>query len=279
MSVEIDGTLYPALLVVDSPRGPRYLDLTPREGTLLADRINAKKDAALKLTPELQRAAWLDPQLFLKPVYNHEASTHSPFLPLFPTVFDFNSPYSQALINSSLSYIHKGESALVLGSGAGVDALMVAHHTGSAVDAVDINPIAVANTQATALMGKKENQIHAWQSDLFSETPKRYDTIIFNAPLAYTPEIYARYGRSPDDFRRERPQLVADPNTYDPDAALLKRLLAEAPRHLRPGGRLYLMTHADLSQILPDNLVSQTIHRFKPGVVEHAIHEIRVKQP
>jgi methylase of polypeptide subunit release factors len=144
----------------------------------------------------------------------------------------------------------------VLGAGAGLEAACIALNYEILTDATDINPVAVANTMATARRLGVEHLIRAWVSDGFKDIEGKYDAIIFEAPLA----------------TREIAQNNA--NLYDGEGKLLRAVLADLPRHLNPSGRMYLMSHPDLSPyISAGTLCSKSRRRFK-AKSSVAIHEI-----
>ena len=78
-----------------------------------------------------------------------------------------------------LRSVRCGKRCLEIGCGTGIISIYCAQ-SGSMVDAVDINPLAVKCTSENA----KRNDVHimAKQSDLFSNITGEYDTIVFNPP-------------------------------------------------------------------------------------------------
>ena len=73
-----------------------------------------------------------------------------PEIPLFPSVYSYNNPYVENLMEVSLPDLKAGDRVLVLGTGAGLEAACIALKYEICVDATDINPIATANTVAAA---------------------------------------------------------------------------------------------------------------------------------
>ena len=149
----------------------------------------------------------------------------------------------------------------MLGTGAGLEAACSALKYEVGVDATDINPIAIANTVATARRVGVQRLIHAWVSDGFSDVPERYDAILFQAPLA-TDEA--------------RPK---DLNRYDFGGKLLREILAALPSHLNPEGRMYLMSCPDLSPYFPANGLRSRVRRYFEAKSKVAIHEIWLEKP
>ena len=181
-------------------------------------------------------------------------------IPLFPTVYPYNNPYVENLLQVALPDLADREEVLVLGTGSGLEAACVALRHQVRVDAIDINPIAVANTLATARRVGVDHLVRAWVSDGFNRVPGKYDAILFSAPLA---------------IEEACPQ---DRNRYDFNGTLLRAVLAALPEHLNPAGRLYLMSRPDLSPFLASNgLRSRVRISFAPNRPV-AIHEIRLKK-
>ncbi|MFH0784924.1 MAG: methyltransferase [Pseudomonadota bacterium] len=180
-------------------------------------------------------------------------------IPLFPSVFYYNNLYDQNLLEAVLSELKECRDILVLGSGAGLEAVCVALKYGVHVDATDINPVAIANTVAACRRTGTDHLVHAWVSDGWSEVKGTYDAILFEAPLA-TNEMQ-----------------LHDPNRYDSGGRLLREVLLALPSHLKTGGRMYLMSRPDLTPYLPSGLRWKVL-RFFAAENNLAIHEIRVEQ-
>jgi hypothetical protein len=107
-------------------------------------------------------------------------------IPLFPSVFYYNNLYDENLLEAVLFELEECRDILVLGTGAGLEAVCVALKYGVHVDATDINPVAVANTIAACRRTGTDHLIHAWVSDGLTEVQGTYDAILFEAPLATT---------------------------------------------------------------------------------------------
>ena len=182
-----------------------------------------------------------------------------PEIPLFPGVYSYNNPYVENILEIGLFEIEFARTALVLGTGAGLDAVCIALQHGIPVDATDINPVAVTNTMVAARRCGVDNLIRAWVSDGFGSSNKKYDAIFFVAPLA-TDEAES-----------------SDINRYDYNGRLLKSVLRALPAHLNPEGRMYLMSKPDLSPYFPANgLGSKSLRHFtaKSSVAIHKIWKI-----
>jgi SAM-dependent methyltransferase len=183
-------------------------------------------------------------------------------LPIFPTVYPFENPYVMALLKNALPRMAKTGRVLVLGSGTGFDAAVIAARLNVPVDALDINALAVANTRALAVATKTDHLVQSWVSDLFSEVKGKYQTIVFNGPLP------VEAARGPE----------VDANREDLGGVLLRRLFAELPEHLETNGNLFLMSHRKLNGV-PSSLIDQLIgmvpdqgHPIKLG-----IHQIQIR--
>jgi len=138
-----------------------------------------------------------------------------------------------------------GLTALDLGTGSGALAISLAlARPGARVTAVDLSPdaLAVARLNAEALGATVE----LLQGDLFASVPPelRFDVVVSNPP-------YVPSGELPGLSRevRREPALALDGG---PDGlAVLRRIAAEAPRWLSPGGLLVLEMHERHLEPLP----------------------------
>jgi hypothetical protein len=179
-----------------------------------------------------------------------------PDIPLFPTVYYYNNPYDENLLEAALPDMDGCGESLMLGCGAGLEAICVALKYGVLVDAVDINPIAVANTMAACRRTGTDQLVHAWVSNGWQKVEKSYDAILFEAPLA-----------------TNEPQ-VTDPNRYDFGGKLLKEILSGLPAHLNSGGRMYLMSCPDLTPYIPANGLKWKALRYFEAKSQVAIHKV-----
>jgi hypothetical protein len=177
-------------------------------------------------------------------------------IPLFPSVFYYNNLYDQNLLEAVLFELEECKDILVLGTGAGLEAVCVALKYGIHVDATDINPVAIANTIAACRRTGTDHLVEAWVSDGLTKVQKTYDAILFEAPLA-TNETQ-----------------LNDPNRYDLGGNLLKEVLHALPSHLKTGGRMYLMSRPDLTPYLPTDGLQWKVLRYFAAENSLAIHEI-----
>ena len=177
-------------------------------------------------------------------------------IPCFPGVYFYNNPYEENLLDVALPELNGHRDILVLGCGAGLEPLCVALQYGVPVDATDINPCAVANTRVAARRVGVSNLVTAWVSDGFGAVRKKYDAILFEAPLAI-----------------DMPEVV-DLNRYDTGGKILKSVLAALPGFLNPGGRMFLMSRPDLAPYIPLNGVQWRMRRSFIAKSSVAIHEV-----
>ncbi len=130
--------------------------------------------------------------------------------------------------------------ALDLGTGTGYIGLYLAQR-GWDVDAVDISQRALDLARRNAELNHLAMQVYA--SDLLSQVKGKYDVITFNPPLRPTENEATRIfsslvRRSPAVSRWLMKTLGG---RFEPDRhAFLARVLADARRHLTPGGSLLI---------------------------------------
>jgi release factor glutamine methyltransferase len=118
-----------------------------------------------------------------------------------------------------------GERVLELGAGLGLAAVLAAR-AGASVVATDIVPEAVAAIAANAALNAVS--VDARLGDCYAPVAgERFDLVASNAPQMPTPPA------------RERGDAAAAADNGGRDGwAILDRVIAGAPAHLRPGGRL-----------------------------------------
>jgi tRNA1(Val) A37 N6-methylase TrmN6 len=188
-----------------------------------------------------------------------EALGEVPDIPLFPSVYSYNNPYVENLLEVGLPEISASKRVLVLGSGSGLDAVCIAMKYKIPIKATDINPVAIANTTVAARRCGVAHLVHGYVCDAFDDMHEKFDTIFFEAPLA-TEEI------------------KTDANRYDVEGKVLRNVLSGLPDHLLPGGKMYLMSRPDLSlYVNTQGLCVKTRRQFEP-LSRVAIHEISIKK-
>src|SRR3989344_2774901 len=120
--------------------------------------------------------------------------------------------------------IYRNKEVLELGTGAGILGLVMAKHGAKKVVATDILEICAKNAVANAEINSLENIFEARTRDLFGCVKKseKFDVIVFNHPLLT--------GKRSEG----NPISVAVLN----EGNLLESFLAEAPKFLKPGGKI-----------------------------------------
>ncbi len=124
---------------------------------------------------------------------------------------------------------------LDLCTGSGNLALVIASHVArSRVVGVDLAPEAVALAQANAVHLGLSERVHFFQGDLYSpfdhkESIGPFDLIVCNPPYISS----ARIDLLPGEIRDHEPRLALDGGPFG--IRIIKRLIEETPRFLRPG--------------------------------------------
>jgi release factor glutamine methyltransferase len=122
-----------------------------------------------------------------------------------------------------------GTDVLEIGPGTGAIALQAALAGARRVLAVDINPAAVANTQANIDKHGLGDRMEVREGDIFGplRPGETFDLIFWNVPFGYV---------EPDSV--ELTPLRR--STLDPGYEATRRYIHQGGRHLKPGGRLVL---------------------------------------
>ncbi len=118
-------------------------------------------------------------------------------------------------------------------TGSGCLAILMAHAFPHAeIDAVDISKDALAVAKKNVSDYGLQSQVHLVQSDLMNKLKgKKYDLIVTNPPYVNAPSM----AELPEEYRRE-PELALA--SGEDGLAHIRRILADAPEHLNPGGLL-----------------------------------------
>ncbi len=151
-------------------------------------------------------------------------------------------PETEELVERALAWLREQPRAVVVdvGTGSGAIALAVAKHGPEArVYATDVSPEALAVARENARRLGLAHRVIFLLGDLLAPLPEPVDILLANLP--YIPE-------------GDRASLMPEVAAYEPPAALfsgetgldhIARLLEQAPRHLRPGGRILLEMGCD----------------------------------
>jgi release factor glutamine methyltransferase len=137
--------------------------------------------------------------------------------------------------------VHAGDWVLDLGTGSGILGVLAAKNAREVV-AADLNPYAVQCAKQNAVLNNVRDKMLFLQADLFTafvETAK-FDLILFNAPYLPTEDSEADSWLS---------RAWAGGTT---GRKVIDRFISQAPRHLKPTGRIFLMqsTLADTEETL-----------------------------
>lgn len=145
------------------------------------------------------------------------------------------SPIGELIEAGFAPWIDAGELRRVLDMGTGGGCIAVAsavHLPRARVDAVDISAGALALASDNALRHGVQERVRLVRSDLFrSLRGERYDLIVTNPPYVGRDE----YEALPSEFRHEPAGGLL---SADGGLDFTLRILAAAPDHLAPGGRL-----------------------------------------
>jgi release factor glutamine methyltransferase len=117
---------------------------------------------------------------------------------------------------------------LEIGPGTGAIALQAALAGARRVVAIDINPAAVANTQANIDRHGVGDRMEVREGDIFDalRPDERFDLIFWNVPFAYV--------------ERDVQPTPLQRSTLDPGYEATRRYIQQGRGFLRPGGRLIL---------------------------------------
>ncbi len=146
---------------------------------------------------------------------------------VYPDVFSPHYVLDSAFYAKHLPN-QKGKTLLEVGSGVGLLAITAAFQGAKAVTAVDINPHAVKNTLENAKRHKVDAVVTAYRSDIFKNIPRgqKFDSIIWNVPWG--------------DFGGNKRLNLIQVAFYDPGYRLLGRFISQAPKYLKPKGKLFI---------------------------------------
>jgi release factor glutamine methyltransferase len=162
------------------------------------------------------------------------------------------------LFAESLS-VNKGDRVLDVGTGSGILAV-VASKQASEVIAIDVNPYAIHCAKHNAKLNGVSEKIDFLRGDLFAPLNdiEYFDVILFNAP--YVPseenEIDFWLGRSWSGGLTGR--------------TVIDRFISQAPKHLRPKGKILLLQSTLTST--SETIKNFSAHRLKTEIIaSHAL--------
>ena len=154
-------------------------------------------------------------------------------IPIFPTVYEpkmVDKLYYDAILESK---IRPGDKVLVVGTGSGADAWVAWLKSKAPVYVVEINPMAVANAQATARLGNFPIKPHVGDITKIAlpDDFKEFDFVLWNMPFIW---------------KKQRLELlkgkIENNSFYDgDDGTILKKFLAMLPSLLKKGGTAILL--------------------------------------
>ncbi len=151
-------------------------------------------------------------------------------------------PETELLVEVALRKVSRGDTPRILdlGAGSGCVAITLALEIGCEVTAVDVSPeaLAVARENADRLGAR----VRFIESDWFAAVDGQFDLIVGNPPYVAEGDPHLSEG----DLRFEPVGALASGDGLD----AIRRILAEAPRHLVPGGWLLLEHGYDQAEAL-----------------------------
>ena len=175
-------------------------------------------------------------------------------------------PETEMLVDLSLA---AGPATVVdVGTGSGCIAISLAVQLPSVtVDAIDISPAAIAVAQRNAARHGVADRISFGVGDVLTPRPGVVDLIVSNPPYVTTGE----FAYLPASVRNHEPWLALDGGQNGLE--LIRRLLAQAPAVMRPGGRLLIEIGADQA-----DGVSDLAHTSFPGAMVRVHADLAGKQ-
>ncbi|XRQ09143.1 methyltransferase [Actinomadura welshii] len=156
---------------------------------------------------------------------------------------------SHLLGNAVLAEVNDDDHVLDMGTGCGVNAILAASKA-RRVLAVDTNPVALDAARRNAEANGVADRVEVRRSDVFSNVRGEFDLIIFDPP-----------------FRWFAPRDLRESATTDHNYRAMTAFFDQAPRHLRPNGRMLIFfgTSGDLGHLR--RLADQ--QRFETETVAH----------
>lgn len=145
-------------------------------------------------------------------------------------------PETETLVEAALELLPEDSAAQVLELGVGSGAVILSlasERPGLALTGTDLSPQALAIARRNAENLSLIDRIEFLAGDLFEPADeRRYDLILMNPPYVTEAE-YTDLARDITEFE-PKSALIAGEDGLD----VIRRLVAEAPEHLNPGGSL-----------------------------------------
>lgn len=144
-------------------------------------------------------------------------------------------PETELLVDEALRLAPLDEPCVVVDVGTGCGAIAVAlaaHLPRAVIYAIDASPAALALAERNAERLSLAGRIRFLLGDLLDPLPEPADLVVANLPYVKTSDWQAL----PPEIRDHEPRSALDAGPTGTE--VIEKLLAEAPRHLRPGGRL-----------------------------------------
>lgn len=225
---DLAGRIGPVKTDPDQPAGYPdnsylYLELEPKTGRVSSYQVN------------------LD-DLIREPL-PYDAEREQMLVPLYPTVYAPNTPTDQQYYSGITTELdlQRGERALVVGPGSGVDTWLTWRRTRSKVRAIGLNPLEVANVRAVAATAGFE--VEAVNADnLIAEdgTPRftgTFDAVLWDTP--FIKDIQPAAGQR---------QLLEDMWDVDYKGRALRRFARGLSTVLKPGGQAWIWRGEDFRE-------------------------------
>ena len=173
-------------------------------------------------------------------------------IPIFPTVYPPDKEdvlYYNVILKKS--GIQKNDKILVIGSGSGADVWAAWLKSQSVIYAIDINPMAVINTRATAQIGNFK--VEVIQGDIrtvkFPEGFSNFDYILWNMP-----------------FLSEDDENILEKKFHDGDEGdILDKFLTLLPQLLKKNGKAIILNNERAIEKI--HLKNKRLIRQKDSVV------------
>lgn len=165
-------------------------------------------------------------------------------------------PDTETLVVALLDYLKDFPAAEVIELGVGSGAISVAsavQETDLKIHAVDLSPQALQIAAENARRHEVATRIAFYEGDLFAPLPVelQVDAVVSNPPYVQTAEL----DQLDADVKDHEPRLALDGG--EDGLEIARRIIAEAPRFLKPNGLLLLELGPDNIRSAAESLESQ----------------------